>query len=111
MLMGAHHARVRNGVEDWVGAPLTKARKFPLPDIGAMIEAGQMVRFWSDPHFEHDNIRRLADRNVFLSVEDMDRVLWANLEEAMEQSDFVICLGDMALKKSTFVPTQDCIDF
>ena len=77
---------------------LWKARKGPLPDIGAMIEAGRTVRFWSDPHFEHDNIRRLADRNAFLSVEDMDRVLWANLEEAMAQSDFVVCLGDMALK-------------
>ncbi len=77
---------------------LWKARRDPLPDIGAMIEAGKTVRFWSDPHFEHDNIRRLADRNAFLTVEDMNRVLWANLEEAMAQSDFVVCLGDMALK-------------
>lgn len=77
---------------------LWKARKTPLPDVGAMIEAGQTVRFWSDPHFEHDNIRHLANRSIFLNVEDMDNVLWAHLEEAMAQSAFVICLGDMALK-------------
>ena len=27
--MGAHHARVRNGVEDWVGAPLTTYELIP----------------------------------------------------------------------------------
>jgi calcineurin-like phosphoesterase family protein len=77
---------------------LFKAQKAPLPDVGAMIEAGRTVRFWSDPHFEHDNIRRLADRNTFLTVEEMDRALWKNLEGAMAHSDFIVCLGDLALK-------------
>jgi hypothetical protein len=47
---------------------LWKARKTPLPDVGAMIEAGQTVRFWSDPHFEHDNIRHLANRSIFVNT-------------------------------------------
>jgi hypothetical protein len=77
---------------------LWEVRKTPLPDIGAMIEAGKTVRFWSDPHFEHDNIRRLANRSIFSSVEEMDRALWGNLEEAMAASDLVVCLGDLSLK-------------
>jgi calcineurin-like phosphoesterase family protein len=77
---------------------LWEARQTPLPNISAMIEAGKTVRFWSDPHFEHDNIRRLANRSAFSSVEEMDRALWANLEEAMATSDLVVCLGDLSLK-------------
>jgi hypothetical protein len=33
-----------------------KARKDPLPDLGAMISAGKTVRFWADPHFDHENL-------------------------------------------------------
>lgn len=69
-----------------------------LPDIGAMIEAGKTVRFWADPHFGHDNIRRLASRTEFRDVDEMDRFIWGNVERAVARSDLVVCLGDLALK-------------
>jgi calcineurin-like phosphoesterase family protein len=77
---------------------LWKARRTAPPDVGAMIESGRTVRFWADPHFEHDNIRRLANRTEFVDVEDMDRSIWANVEQAAAQSDLLVCLGDLALK-------------
>lgn len=77
---------------------LWEARRKPLPDIGAMIEAGKAVRFWSDPHVGHSNILRLASRTEFADVEAMDAVLLANLEAAVAASDLVVCLGDLALK-------------
>ncbi len=79
---------------------LWQARRKPLPDIGALIEAGKMVRFWSDPHFGHANIIRLADRTEFADVEAMDAAMMANLDDAVSASDLVVCLGDLALKNS-----------
>lgn len=69
-----------------------------VPDIGALIEAGETVRFWADSHFGHDNIRRLAGRTEFHDVDEMDRFIWGNVERAARESDFVVCLGDLALK-------------
>ena len=77
---------------------LWKARKAPLPDLGAMIEEGKVVRFYSDPHFFHANILKLANRVEFRDVEEMDRVIWDNVERAVSESDMVVCLGDLALK-------------
>ena len=35
------------------------ARALP-PDVGAMLESGKIVRWWSDPHFGHDNLPDIA---------------------------------------------------
>jgi calcineurin-like phosphoesterase family protein len=75
-----------------------KARRPPVPDVGAMIAAGKTVRFWSDPHFGHDNIIRLASRTAFRDVDHMDRSIWANVEAAAAGSDLLVCLGDLSLK-------------
>jgi calcineurin-like phosphoesterase family protein len=74
------------------------AGRVELPDLGAMIEASKQVHFWSDPHIGHDNIRHLAPRPEFVSVEEMDRVIWENVEDAARASDFLLCTGDLALK-------------
>lgn len=79
---------------------LWKARRAPLPDVGAMIEAEKVVRFWSDPHIGHSNVIRLANRTEFADVEAMDAALLANLDAAVATSDLVVCLGDLALKNS-----------
>lgn len=79
---------------------LWKARRAPLPDIGAMIEVGKVVRFWSDQHYGHANIIRLANRTEFADVEAMDATLMANLDAAVGASDLVVCLGDLALKNA-----------
>lgn len=79
---------------------LWQARRKPLPDIGAMIEAGGIVRFWSDPHVGHEAILRLANRTEFADVETMDAALLANLDAAVGTSDLVVCLGDLTLKNS-----------
>ena len=75
-------------------------RKKPIPDIGEMIEEGKDVRFWSDPHFEHDNIRKLASRFEFSSVQEMDDTIWANVAAAMAEADLVVCLGDFSLRNA-----------
>lgn len=74
------------------------AKEANLPDIGALIEAGQTVRFWGDPHYQHDNIRRLCDRNEFANVDEMDVAIDQNVREAMATSDLVLCVGDLAMK-------------
>jgi calcineurin-like phosphoesterase family protein len=70
----------------------------PLPDIGAMIEAGKEVRFWSDPHLGHQAILWLAKRSAFSNVEEMDRTIIDNFEAAAEKSDLTICVGDLSMK-------------
>jgi calcineurin-like phosphoesterase family protein len=77
---------------------LWKARKAPLPDIGAMIASGKKVRFWADPHFSHEAIIGMAHRTEFRNVDEMDRVIWSNIEQAEAESDLLVCLGDLALK-------------
>jgi len=77
---------------------LWKSRKAPLPDIGAMIEAGKTIRFYADPHFFHRNILVMANRAGLRDVDEMDRVIWNNVERAVSESDMVVCLGDLALK-------------
>lgn len=79
---------------------LWKARRAPLPDLGAMIEAGKVVRFWADPHVGHPAIISLANRTEFVDVEAMDAALLANLDSAVGASDLVVCLGDLALKNA-----------
>lgn len=74
------------------------AKKNPAPDLGALIEAGKTVRFWADPHFNHDNIRRMCDRVEFESVEAMNEGLWSRALGAGRESDRLVCLGDLALK-------------
>ena len=66
-------------------------------DVGALLAAGKDVRIFSDPHFEHANIIRMCER-PFDAIEAMDEALWMGVSEAMEQADFVICLGDWAMK-------------
>ncbi len=68
-----------------------------LPDLGAMLAAGKDVRFFGDPHFEHENIIRLCDRG-FASVGEMDAQLTENVERSLDEADFVLCLGDLAIK-------------
>lgn len=74
------------------------AKKNPEPDLGALIEAGKTVRFWADPHFGHDNIRRMCGRAEFESVEAMNEGLWSRALAAGRGSDKLVCLGDLALK-------------
>lgn len=74
------------------------AREANRPNVGALIEAGKEVRFWGDPHFQHDNIRRLCDRVEFASVAEMDIAIDLNVREAMARSDLVVCVGDLAMK-------------
>lgn len=77
--------------------PLWKSSS-PRPDIGALLEAGKTVRFWADPHFGHDNIRGMCERDRFDSVGAMDQAIWAAVESAGQSSDLLVCLGDLALK-------------
>jgi calcineurin-like phosphoesterase family protein len=78
--------------------PLWKGRPAPcLPDVGAMLAAGRDVRIFGDPHFEHANIIRMCER-PFETIEAMDASLWAAVDEAHREADFVLCVGDLALK-------------
>ncbi len=81
-------------------------RQPDLPDIGALIEAGKTVRFWGDPHYRHDNIRRLCDRDEFSSVEEMDETIDRHVREAMDMSDVVVCVGDLAMKDAITYQTR-----
>jgi calcineurin-like phosphoesterase family protein len=82
---------------------LWKEQRKPAPDIGAMLEAGRTVRFWSDPHFGHDNIRHMCGRTLYHDLDSMDRGIWENWERAVEESDLVVCLGDLSLKNPLLV--------
>lgn len=75
----------------------TAARAWELPDIGAMLAAGKDVRVFGDPHFQHANIIQMCGR-PFGSVDEMDENMWASIAQAHAESDFVVCLGDWALR-------------
>lgn len=78
--------------------PLWKApHSAQPPDIGAMLAAGKDVRVFGDPHFQHANIIRMCER-PFDNVDDMDGKMWNALETAHADADFVICVGDWALR-------------
>ena len=68
-----------------------------LPDLGGMLREGKDVRFFGDPHFEHENIIRLCSRD-FETVAAMDRTIRQNVMDALSSADFVLCLGDLSLK-------------
>jgi calcineurin-like phosphoesterase family protein len=69
-----------------------------MPDVGAMIEAGKTVMFWSDPHFGHGTMVRRRPDGGFSNVDEMDAILWSNLWEAARSADLVVCLGDFAMR-------------
>jgi calcineurin-like phosphoesterase family protein len=78
--------------------PLWKARAHSdLPDIGAMLAQGKDVRVFGDPHFEHANIIRMCER-PFETIEAMDASLWEAVDAGHRDADFVLCVGDLALK-------------
>lgn len=76
---------------------LWKARKVPLPDVGAMIVAGKSVSLWADPHFSHGNIIEMCDR-PFENVDEMDRAIWENVVTEFGLSEFLMCLGDLSMR-------------
>lgn len=67
-------------------------------DVGALISSGRIVRFWADPHFGHDNIRRMCHRDEFPDVEAMDAALMERALEAAADCDLLVCVGDLSLK-------------
>jgi calcineurin-like phosphoesterase family protein len=83
---------------------LWKTRKAQLPDVGAMIEAGKCVRWWSDPHFGHDRIRAMCERVEFADVDAMNATIWDNVATAAGHSDLVICLGDLSYRNPAATP-------
>lgn len=74
---------------------LWKAQE-PL-DIGPMLAEGKDVRAFGDPHFEHANIIHMCER-PFEAVETMDKALWEAIDSAHAEADFVLCVGDWAMK-------------
>lgn len=77
--------------------PLWKGRAQSGLDLGAMLAGGKDVRAFGDPHFEHANIIRMCER-PFDSVEAMDAAMWDSLARAHAEADFVLCVGDFAMK-------------
>jgi calcineurin-like phosphoesterase family protein len=77
--------------------PLWKGRVGQELDLGAMLAKGQDVRAFGDPHFEHANIIHMCER-PFENIEAMDQAMWESLERAHSQADFVLCVGDFAMK-------------
>ena len=69
----------------------------PREDLGALVEAGKKVGFWSDAHFEHENIIRLTGR-PFESCAQMDEAMLENAAQAAQAMDRLVYLGDFALK-------------
>ena len=69
-----------------------------LPNIGEMLENGKIVRFFGDPHLDHENILHLCNRIEFESIESMNATIWKNIEIAHDTSDLVVCVGDLSLK-------------
>jgi len=61
----------------------------------------------SDTHFGHDNIRKLNNR-PFKSVEEMDRVLIENWNNAVTERDVVYILGDFSYKSAK--PVKEYLD-
>lgn len=77
--------------------PLWKANLSSNPDVGALIASGKRVKFWADPHFDHDKIRTLCGRTDFLSLDHMNQSLWNAVMEEAKDCDLMICVGDLAL--------------
>jgi calcineurin-like phosphoesterase family protein len=77
---------------------LWKRSARPAPDIGALVEDGKTVLFWSDPHFGHEAMVRWRREGGFGSVDEMDATIWSNLKESAESADLVVCLGDFAMR-------------
>lgn len=75
------------------------------PDIGALLEAGKTVRWWSDPHFSHENIIRMCNR-PFTDVAEMDKTMMTNVQTAFSQSDLVVCVGDLAMYKADHIQSR-----
>lgn len=50
---------------------------------------------WSDPHFCHTNIIKMANR-PFSSVDEMNETLIDNFNSVVKQGDKVYCLGDFS---------------
>jgi calcineurin-like phosphoesterase family protein len=67
-----------------------------------VLEKGQKLFFFSDPHYNHSNICRSttnwtnAERLTrdFKSLEDMNDALVNNINEVVGENDVVFCLGD-----------------
>jgi calcineurin-like phosphoesterase family protein len=68
-----------------------------------MLESGKIVRWWSDPHFGHDNVRRMCGRD-FPDVTTMDAAIWGNVAATAACSDLVVCLGDLAFRNPAATP-------
>lgn len=73
--------------------------QFGKIDLSKMIDEGQKIALFSDPHIGHTNIIKLCNR-PFLTGEEMDKHLLGNIRGSFKQYDFVICLGDLSVKQS-----------
>lgn len=56
-----------------------------------------MLYFTADTHFSHDNIRKYCIR-PFLSVEEMDETLLANINKKISKDDTFYVLGDFCFR-------------
>lgn len=55
------------------------------------------IFFTSDLHFGHENILKIGNGRPFSSIEEHDEMLIANWNSAVNKSDLVYILGDIAL--------------
>lgn len=62
------------------------------------------VRFYSDPHFGHDN---MAKRRGFNSADEMNKHIISEWNKVVGKRDVTYILGDITMEKSKFYPLLD----
>ena len=68
-----------------------------LNDWGAaVLDGDDQTWVWADLHLGHENVIGYANR-PFVSVDEMDRALWANWQAIVGRKATLICVGDVAL--------------
>ena len=87
-------------------AMLRACEALPARELDA--DAFDAVWVWSDLHLGHGNIIRYANR-PFADVEAMNAALYGNWEAAVEETDLLLFVGDIAMRKSVAEHTWQTI--
>ena len=62
----------------------------------ALLDGDDETWVWADLHLGHENVIGYAKR-PFVSVDEMDRALWASWQANVGPNATIICVGDVAL--------------
>lgn len=102
--------QLQKTIKDVSFSPMVKYAQ-PYKDFQSRSKSGfvdlesvspEKLKFWSDPHFSHQNIIKYCNR-PFSTTGEMDAKLIHAYNEGVEDDDVVVCVGDVAFGSYTRV--------